>query len=101
MTSWEKNGKKKKKETVTDFIFLGSKITEDSDCIHKIKRHLLLGREAMINLDNIFKSKDITFLTKPKAMAFLGVLYGCENWTIKRLSTKKLMLSNCGASADS
>ena len=88
-------------ETVTDFIVLGSKITADSDCSHKIKRHLLLGREVMVNLDSIFKNKDITLLTKAKAMFFLGVLYGCENWTIKRLSTKELMLSNCGAREDS
>ena len=88
-------------ETVTDFIVLGSKITADSDCSHKIKRHLLLGREVMVNLDSIFKNKDITLLTKAKAMFFLGVLYGCENWTIKRLSTKELMLSNCGSEEDS
>ena len=88
-------------ETVTDFIVLGSKITADSDCSHKIKRHLLLGREVMVNLDSIFKNKDITLLTKAKAMFFLGVLYGCENWTIKRLSTKELMLSNCGARENS
>ena len=88
-------------ETVTDFIVLGSKITADSDCSHEIKRHLLLGREVMINLDSIFKNKDITLLTKAKAMFFLGVLYGCENWTIKRLSTKELMLSNCGARENS
>ena len=88
-------------ETVTDFIVLGSKITADSDCSHEIKRHLLLGREVMVNLDSIFKNKDITLLTKAKAMFFLGVLYGCENWTIKRLSTKELMLSNCGARENS
>ena len=88
-------------ETVTDFIVMGSKITADSDCSHKIKRHLLLGREVMVNLDSIFKNKDITLLTKAKAMFFLGVLYGCENWTIKRLSTKELMLSNCGARENS
>ena len=93
---WEK-----KMETVTDFIVLGSKITADSDCSHKIKRHLLLEREAMVNLDSIFKSKDITLLTKAKAMFFLGVLYGCENWTIKRLNIKELMLSNCGDGKDS
>ena len=65
-----------KMETVADFIFLGSKITVDGDCSHKIKRHLLLGREVMVNLDSIFKNKDITLLTKAKAMFFLGVLYG-------------------------
>ena len=85
----------------SDRLFLGSKITADGDCSHEIKRHLLLGREVMVNLDSIFKNKDITLLTKAKAMFFLGVLYGCENWTIKRLSTKELMLSNCGARENS
>ena len=89
-------------ETVTDFIFLGSKITADGDCGHKIKRHLLLGRKTMTNLDRILKSRDITLPTKVpvvKAMVFLVVMYGCESWTIKkkkRLSTKELMLLNCG-----
>ena len=70
-------------EAVTDFIFLGSKITADGDCSHEIKRHLLLGREAMTNLDSIFKSRDITLLTKVfivKAMIFLVVMYRCETW---------------------
>ena len=73
-------------ETVTDFIFLGSKTTVDSDCSHEIKRRLLLGRKAMINLDRILKSKDITLLTKVivKAMVFPVVMYGCESWTIKK-----------------
>ena len=74
-------------KTVTDFIFLGSKITADGDCSHEIKRHLLLGRKAMTNLDSILKSKDITLLTKVhivKAMVFPVVKYGCENWTIKK-----------------
>ena len=74
-------------ETVTDLIFLGSKITADSDCSHKIKRHLLLGRKAMTNLDSILKSRDITLLTKVcvvKAMVFPVVMYGCESWTIKK-----------------
>ena len=84
--SWQTDGETM--ETMTDFLFLGSKITADGDCSRKIKRHLLLEREAMVNLDSIFKSKDITLLTKAKAMFFLGVLYGCENWTIKRLSAK-------------
>ena len=73
--------------TVTDFIFLGSKITVDSDCSHEIKRRLLLGRNVMTNLDSILKSRDITLLTKVrivKAMVFPGVMYGCESWTIKK-----------------
>ena len=74
-------------ETVTDFIFLGSKITVDGDCSQKIKRHLLLGRKAMTNLDSILKSRDITLLTKVrlvKAMVFPAVMYRCESWTIKK-----------------
>ena len=74
-------------ETVTDFIFLGSKITADGDCNHEIKRHLLLGRKAMTNLDSILKSRDITLPTKVhlvKAMVFSVVMYGCESWTIKK-----------------
>ena len=73
----------------------GSKITADGDCSHEIKRHLLLGRKGMKNLDSIFKSRDITLLTKAhlvKAMVFPVVMYGCESWTIKKLSTKELML---------
>ena len=73
-------------ETVTDFIFLGSKITGDSECSHEIKRHLLLGRKAMTNVDSVFKSRDITLLTKVclvKAMVFPVVMYGSESWTIK------------------
>ena len=82
ITSWQIDG-----ETVTDFIFLGSKITVDSDCSHDIKRPLLLGRKAMTTLDSIFKSRDITLLTKVhlvKAMVFPIVRYGCESWTIKK-----------------
>ena len=74
-------------ETVADFILLSSKITVDVDCSHEIKRHLLLGRKAMINLDSILKSRDITLLTKVhivKAMVFPVVMYGCEIWTIKK-----------------
>ena len=74
-------------ETVPDFIFLGSKITEDGDCSHEIKRRLLLGRKAMTNLDSVLKSRDITLLTKVhqvKAMVFKVVMYGCESWTIKK-----------------
>ena len=73
-------------ETVTDFIFLGSKITVNGDCSHEIKRHLLLGRKAMTDLESLFKSRDITLPTKVcivKAMIFPVVMYGCENWTIK------------------
>ena len=85
ITSWEIDGETM--ETVTDFIFLGSKITADSDCSHEIKRHLLLGRKAMTNLDSILKSRDITLPTKVhlvKAMIFPVVMYGCESWTIKK-----------------
>ena len=74
-------------ETLTDFILGGSKITADGDCSHEIKRHLLLGRKFMINLDNILKSRDITLPTKVrpvKAMVFPVVMYGCESWTVKK-----------------
>ena len=84
-TSWQIDGETV--ETVTDFIFLGSKITADGDCSHEIKRHLLLGRKAMTNLDSILKSKDIILLTKVhlvKGMVFPVVMYGCESWTIKK-----------------
>ena len=77
-----------KLETVTDFILGGSKITADGDCSHEIKRHLLLGRKAMTNLDSILKSRDITLLTKVhlvKAMVFPVVMYGCESWIIKKV----------------
>ena len=80
-------------ETVTDFIFLGSKITVDGDCIHKIKRCLLLGRIAMTNLDSILKSRDITLSTKvhlAKAMIFPVVVYGCESWTIKKAERRRI-----------
>ena len=79
-------------ETMTDFIFLGSKITADGDCHHEIKRHLLLGRKAMTNLNSILKSRDIILLTKVhlvKAMVFLVVMYGCESWTINFESVPK------------
>ena len=84
-TSWQTDGETM--ETVTDFIFLGSKLTADGDCGHEIKRHLLLGRKAMTNLDSILKSRDITLPTKVrlvKAMVFPVVTYGCESWTIKK-----------------
>ena len=86
-----------------DFILLGSKITADGDCSHEIKRHLLLGRKAMTNLESILKSRDITLTTKfhlVKAMVFPVVMYGCESWIIK-LSTEELMLLNCGVGEDS
>ena len=85
ITSWQIDGETK--ETMTDFIFLGSKITADGDCSHEIKRHLLLGRKVMTNLDSILKSRDITFPTKVhlvKAMVFLVVMYVCEIWTVKK-----------------
>ena len=85
ITSWQIDGETT--ETVTDYIFLGSKITADSDCSHEIKRRLLLGRKAMTNLDSILKSRDITLPTKVrlvKAMVFPVVMYGCESWTIKK-----------------
>ena len=90
-------------ETVTDFIFLGSKITVDGDYNHEIKRRLLLGRKAMTNLDSIFKSREITLPTKVlvKAMAFPVVKYGCENWTIKKAECQELMLLTCGVGGDS
>ena len=75
------------KETVSDFIFGGSKITANGDCSHEIKRHLLLGRNVMTNLDNILKSRDTTLSTKVclvKAMVFPAVMYGCESWTVKK-----------------
>ena len=85
IASWQIDGETV--ETMTDFIFLGSTITADGDCSHEIKRHLLLGRTVMTNLDSIFKSRDITLPTKVylvKAMVFLVVKYGCESWTIKK-----------------
>ena len=85
ITSWEIDGETV--ETVSDFIFGGSQITADGDCSHEIKRHLLLGRKVMTNLDSMLKSRDITLLTKVhlvKAMVFPVVMYGCESWTIKK-----------------
>ena len=89
---------------VSDFIFLGSEITEDGDCSHEIKRRLLLGRKVMTNLYSIFKIRDITLPTKVclvKAMVFPMVMYGCESWTVKKLSTKELMVLNCGVGEES
>ena len=85
ITSWQIDGETM--ETVTDFTFLGSKITSDGDCSHEIKRHLLLGRKVMTNLDSILKSRDITLLTKVrlvKVIVFPVVMYGCESWTMKK-----------------
>ena len=91
-------------ETVSDFIFWGSKVTADGDCSHEIKRHLLLGRKVMTNLDSIWKSRDIALLTKVhlvKAMVFPVVMYGCERWTVKKAEHQRLMLLNCGVGEDS
>ena len=91
ITSWQIDGGKV--ETVTDFIFLGSKITVDSDCSHEIKRCLLFGRKTMTNLDSILKSRDITLPTKVllvKAMVFPVVMYGCESWTIKKTEHQRI-----------
>ena len=90
ITSWQIDGEAV--ETVTDFIFLGSKITADDDCSHEMKRHLLLGRTVMTNLDSILKSRDITLSAKVrlvKAMVFPVVMYGCESWTIKKAEPRK------------
>ena len=100
--SWKIDGETM--ETVTDYIFLGSKITADSDCSHEIKRRLLLGRKVMTNLDSISKSRDITLPTKVplvKGMVFPIVMYGCESWTIKKAEHRELMLLNCGVGEDS
>ena len=91
-------------ETVSDFILWGSKITADGDCSHEIKRRLLLGRKVMTNLDSIFKSRDITLSTKVclvKAVVFPVVMYGCESWTTRKLSTEELMLLNFGVAENS
>ena len=91
-------------EAVTDFILGGSKITADCNCSHEIKRCSLLGRKAMTSLDSTLKSRNITLPTKvhlSKAMVFLVVMYGCESWTIKKLSAEELMLLNCGVGEDS
>ena len=91
ITSWEIDGETV--ETASDFIFLGSKITADGDCSHEIKRHLLLGRKAMANLDSILKSRDSTLPTKVhlvKAMVFPVVLYGCESWTVKKAECRRI-----------
>ena len=102
VTSWQID--REIVETVADFILGGSKITADGDCRHETKRCLLLGRKVMTNLDSILKSRDITLPTKVhlvEAMVFPVVMYGCENWTIKKVSTEELMLLNCGVGEDS
>ena len=89
---------------MADFIFLGSKITADGDCIYKIKRRLLLGRKVMTNLDSILKSRDITLPTKAclvKAMVFPVVMYGCESWVIKKAEHQRIDALNCGVGEDS
>ena len=91
ITSWQIDGETV--ETVSDFIFLGFKITADGDCSHEIKRHLLLGRKAMTNLDSVLKSRDITLPTEVclvKAMVFPIVMYGCESWTIKKAESQRI-----------
>ena len=91
ITSWQIDGEKV--ETVTDFIFVGSKITEDGECSHEIKRRLLLGRKVMTNLDSIFKNRDFTLPTKVclvKAMIFPVVVYGCESWTINKAECRRI-----------
>ena len=93
-----------KLETVSDFIFLGSKITADGDCSHEIKRNLLLARKVMATINSILKSRDITLPTKvclAKAIVFPVVMYRCQIWTINKLSVKELMLLNCGVGEDS
>ena len=91
IASWQIDGETM--ETVTDFIFLGSKITADRDCSHEIKRCLLLGRQVMTNLDSVLKSRDITLLTKVhvvKALVFPVVMYGCESWTVKMAECRRI-----------
>ena len=102
ITSWQIDGEIV--ETVSDFVFWGSIITADGDCSHEIKRCLLLGRKVMTNLDSIFEIRDITLPTKVhlvKAMVFPVVMYGCESWTIRKLSMEELVLLNCGVGEDS
>ena len=99
ISSWEIDG-----ETVSDFIFLGSKITADGDCSHEIKRCLLFGKKVMTNLDSILKSRDITLPTKVhlvKAMVFPVVMYGCESWTVKKAECQRTDALNCGVGEDS
>ena len=102
ITSWQIDGETV--ETMADFIFLGSKITTDGDCSHEIKRHLLLGRKLMTNLDSILKSRDITLSTKVrlvKVMVFPVVMYGYESGTIKKAELRRIDVLNCGVGEDS
>ena len=102
ITSWETDGETV--ETVSDFIFFGSKITADGDCSHEIKRHLLLGMKVMTNLDSIFKSRDITLPTNVrlvKAIVFPVVMYGYESWTMKKAEHQRIDALNCGVGEDS
>ena len=102
ITLWQIDGETM--ETVTDFIFLGSKMTAGGDCSHEIKRRLLLGRKAMNNLDNILKSRDITLPTKVhlvKVIVFPVVMYRCESWTVKRAEHQRIDAMNCGVGKDS
>ena len=102
ITSWQID--RETVETVSDFIFLGSKITADGDCSHEIKRCLILERKVMTNRDSIFKSRDITLPTQVhlvKAMVFPVVIYGCESWTVRKAEPEELILLNCGVGEDS
>ena len=102
ITSWEIDGKIV--ETVADFIFLGSKIIADGDCSHEIKRHLLLGRKVMTNLDSILKSRDIALPTKVclvNAMVFPMVIYRFESWSVKKAEHQRIDVLNCGVGEDS
>ena len=102
ITSWQIDGETM--ETVMDFILGVSKITAEDDCSHEIKRRLLLGRKALTNLDSILKIEDLSLLTKVhlvKAMVFPVVMYGCESWTLRKLSAKELMHLNSGVGEDS
>ena len=102
ITSWQID--REIVETVTDFIFWGSKITADGDCSLEIKRRLLLERKVMTNLDSIFKIRDITLPTKVrlvKAMVFPVVMYGCESWTVKKVERRRIHAFNCGVGEDS
>ena len=102
ITSWRIDGETV--ETVSDFLFLGSKLTADGECSHEIKRRSLLGRKVMTNLDSIFKSRDITLPTKVhliKAMLFPVVMYGCESWTVKKAEHRRIDGLKCGVGEDS
>ena len=102
ITSWQIDGETV--EIVSNFIFLGSKITADGDCSHEIKSCLLLGRKVMINLNSILKSRDVTLPTKVslvKSMVFPVVMYGCESWTVKKAESRRIDTLNCGVGEDS